>query len=516
MKNQLCLFFSILLCIATLFMGVGYASINSVSLNVSGEMIAQVQNGIFITEVKYNEKLSNNVLVTDSRINSSHQTNLDSSIVLTNNADSQITYDIIIYNSNDLAYVFDGVEHTIGENTYSNENITYKLTNLNVGDIVNSKDDINFSITFYYKDNSNISDVELKSLLNFKFSIASYVVDTFDYTGNYEIFTVPHDGIYKIELWGASGGDDKTYTFNAQGHDLTYQERSAEFIGGYGGYTSGEIELSAGTELYVYVGEQGKRNLKTSFNGGGAGAIGGTGYNGQNPDGGSDANGFSGGGATDIRIKSGTWSNFESLKSRIMVAAGGGGATVNLYSSAGQLSQAGGLSGFSGGYYSGHTMVEQNGKGGTQILGGRAATIHFNATGITTDGSFGIGGYTTSISSQTGAGGGGGGYYGGSGASGTLAGGSGQGGGGGSSFISGHNGCDAISKSSTTSNVVHTGQSNHYSGYVFKNTVMIDGYGYLWTTVQSQQTTMPSHNKTLTTTGNLGDGYAKITFISEL
>ena len=36
----------------------------------------------------------------------------------------------------------------------------------------NSKDDINFSITFYYKDSSNISSVELKSLLNFKFSIA--------------------------------------------------------------------------------------------------------------------------------------------------------------------------------------------------------------------------------------------------------------------------------------------------------------------------------------------------------
>ena len=43
--------FSIVLIIATLFMGVGYASINSVSLNVSGEMIAQAQEGIFIADV---------------------------------------------------------------------------------------------------------------------------------------------------------------------------------------------------------------------------------------------------------------------------------------------------------------------------------------------------------------------------------------------------------------------------------------------------------------------------------
>ena len=34
-----------------------------------------------------------------------------------------------------------------------------------------------------------------------------------------------------------------------------------------------------------------------------------------------------GGGATDIRLVANDWDNFESLKSRIMVAAGGGGAT---------------------------------------------------------------------------------------------------------------------------------------------------------------------------------------------
>ena len=38
-----------------------------------------------------------------------------------------------------------------------------------------------------------------------------------------------------------------------------------------------------------------------------------------------DFNNCTGGGATDIRLASGNWNDFNSLKSRIMVAAGGGG-----------------------------------------------------------------------------------------------------------------------------------------------------------------------------------------------
>ena len=50
--------------------------------------------------------------------------------------------------------------------------------------------------------------------------------------------------------------------------------------------------------------------------------------------------------------------------------------------------------------------------------------------------------------------------------------------GGGSSFISGHNGCDAIKEESIENNIIHTGQSVHYSGLYFTDTVMIDGEEY--------------------------------------
>lgn len=188
-KNKLYISFSILFCIATLFMGIGYASINSISFNVSGEVTAQVQDGIFITEVNYNEELSNNVLVTDSKINGCYQTNLDSDIVLTNDKDSLITYDITIYNSYDLAYVFDTVEYTLGPDTYDNENIIFKLTNLNSGDVVNPKDYISFSITFYYKDSSNISNVKLNSILNFNFILLPDEITVhFDSNGSNDSF----------------------------------------------------------------------------------------------------------------------------------------------------------------------------------------------------------------------------------------------------------------------------------------------------------------------------------------
>ena len=85
--------------------------------------------------------------------------------------------------------------------------------------------------------------------------------------------------------------------------------------------------------------------------------------------------------------------------------------------------------------------------------------------------------------------------------------------GGGSSFISGHNGCNAINSSSTSSNLIFTNQSIHYSGHKFTNTKMVDGGGYTWTNVKGSQTGMPTHDGTSTMTGNTGNGYAKITLI---
>ena len=289
-----------------------------------------------------------------------------------------------------------------------------------------------------------------------------------------QTFTAPINTSYKIECWGASGGN--VYNGWDEAKSISYTNT---VYGGKGGYCLGWIVFSSNLNVYVYVGQSGEGTQENTFNGGGTG---GTAYN-----------AFSGGGATDVRLIDGTWNNFNSLKSRIIVTAGGGGAQH--YRTGSDGGHAGGPSGQDGPYsclpehhvYSAPT-------GATQISGGKGGK---GETYRGYDGTFGIGANCDIIDHG---GGGGGGYYGGGGGSSShfiVASGAG-----GSSFISGYLGCDAISSSSTEENIIHTGQPNHYSGYVFTNPVMIDGGSI-----------MPKP-KGGTETGHTGNGYCIISWIS--
>ena len=275
------------------------------------------------------------------------------------------------------------------------------------------------------------------------------------YTGSYQEWIVPSTGYYYIELWGAQGG---------------YARRDNKLVdvGGLGAYTAGKIKLNAGTKLYLFIGGKGVDAVKSNYatggyNGGGRGDY----------DHSDDDAAGAGGGATDIRYyinSTGDWNDFESLKSRIMVAAGGSGATAWGYSAPG-----GGLN-----------------------SGGTASPYAWQTGGY----AFGTGAPGTYAYSNTDEAGGGGGYYGG-GTTVTQY--------GGSSYISGHKGSNSISEESTSSNIIHTGSENHYSDYVFTDTVMIDGAGYNWTDVKGTYTGMPNQAGTGTMTGNTGNGYVKIT-----
>ena len=79
MKSKVYLYFSVLICFATLFMGVGYAALNSISLGISAAVTPDLQNGVFITEVKYNSSVNANL--EESNIISAYQTNLNSHIL---------------------------------------------------------------------------------------------------------------------------------------------------------------------------------------------------------------------------------------------------------------------------------------------------------------------------------------------------------------------------------------------------------------------------------------------------
>ena len=265
---------------------------------------------------------------------------------------------------------------------------------------------------------------------------------TFNFTKAQSIQVNLQPGKYQFECWGARGNTP-----------------AIDYVAGNGAYTKGEINLRTEQTFFLFIGEQGKSGYVESFNGGGASQ-------------------FGGGGASDIRTVNGTWDDFDSLKSRIMVAAGGGGPDT---------SKRGGA----GGTLEGLESEDGYGKGGTQTSGGIGCG----------NGTFGHGGSYISYN-HYGNGAGGSGYYGGA----TSQNCGNYGGGGGSSFISGHPGCKAIKETSKDiDNIEPSNTPFHYSGFYFTNTLMIDG-----------EHEMPSPAGGLDLFGHADNGAIRIIYIGRI
>ncbi len=375
-------------------------------------------------------------------------------------------------------------------------------------------------------------------------------------------YTIPMDGEYVIELWGAKG--------NYYAEQYLIDEYRA--IAGNGAYTKGTIRLYRGDVLYFNLG----KNAVTlddysteSYNGGSVTLKGWT-------------NGHymsSGGGASDVRLVSagGNWKDLNSLASRIMVAAGGGGT---LYQDTESFTQKG--SGGSGGGLIGYkgdaTYIRKSDKqkipfsnggvGGKQKTAGLGSTFCYSSY---LNGGFGIGGnggrqeymensglcratirnyitnnggnYDTTCG-ETGCGdafytnellrtgniggGGGGGWYGGGG--GSMAEDCHYGGAGGSSYISGHTGSISYANASNPACTESGDKPENYFGttnkecgiytqngrrYEFYNTLMIDGEGYCWTTKIGNKCNMPKPGGGYyTEKGHQGSGAGSIYRIS--
>lgn len=244
--------------------------------------------------------------------------------------------------------------------------------------------------------------------------------------------------------------------------------------------------MAKSEEIWGYIGEAGKDGEVSgeyrngTFNGGGS--CGSTNAWG---------NLSTGGGATDIRLVNGDWDNFDSLKSRIMVAGGGGGASRMLGSS--WLNINGGQGGTITGGSSNRAVTNRcylyQSNWWNSNIGGTICQSINNYIGH-----FGKG----NTYAETNTAGAGGGYYG--GGTGYSIGYVMFSGAGGSSFISGNAVCNAIAESSTESEIVHTGSFLHYSGKYFLFSKMLAG-----------NETMPNPNGNGTMNGNSGNGCIKIT-----
>ena len=438
--------------IAIIGLSIGYSAYNK-ELMISGDATIRVDEDIRVTNIELKE-LSN--AIENYRPTYSKDTTTISTVLSSSN--SFITYEVTIENKSNDDYV-------IKEITGNNISVNWDISGIKIGDLIHHNSTIKLEI----KISSSILNEELSLLLQYQFQKLDNTIFAYDYRGKIEEFVVPVNGTYKIELWGASGGSGVL-----------------EYPGGNGAYTSGIITLDYGDILYVNVGGKGSvanRSIALGgYNGGGSSQVIGAGdYAG------------SGGGATDIRLVNKT--DFDGLKSRIMVAAGGGGAYH--YSSDVTGAAYIGIGG-AGGTLEGiqETVIECVNR--DQIIGSVSSQItgagNNACSSVPTVEIGDVATFGKDSSGVTWSSGGGGGYYG--GGSGYATGASG-----GSSYISGYPGCNSIDEASTEQNIIHANNSNHYSNYIFTSPLMISG-----------NDEMPNFNNGVMI-GNNGDGYAKITLL---
>ena len=195
----------------------------------------------------------------------------------------------------------------------------------------------------------------------------------YDYTGGEQTFIAPTTGTYKLETWGAQGGNYDTIK-----------------VGGYGAYSSGNKKITQTDKLYINVGGQGTVS-QGGYNGGGS----------------TDYSGGGGGGATHIALESGKLSILENKKNYILIVSGGGGGSgaFNNY-----------VGGSGGGYIGEKAAGSSPGFGGTQLSGGEISNYTGSTSTSGIKGSFGQGGNGGhEIAYKQGSGAGGSGFFGGSG-----------------------------------------------------------------------------------------------------
>lgn len=195
-----------------------------------------------------------------------------------------------------------------------------------------------------------------------------------EFSGGVEKGTFPA-GTYKLEVWGAQGGN--------------YSDVSGSHSGGFGGYSVGTLTITEDTDFYVYVGGQPTTSATDAtatpggYNGGGAGFN--RNYSGVY------TYGQGGGGGTDIRIGQ------DSLYARVIVAGGGGGSASNGNE---QRTKYGG--GLTGGCNNEIYRATQTSSGDNNNTNAKKGSFGYGGNAVSEGGNY-----------KYGSGGGGGGWYGG-------------------------------------------------------------------------------------------------------
>ena len=224
-KNTLLL---LALVIATIFMGIGYSAINSITGDIKGKATANNQDGVFITDVEYVSDIDANL--NNSKIENFLGTMMKSTVELSeSNTKSEIKYKVTVYNNAIEAAVFEKV--TYGEEFYDNEEITYEIEGFIPGQTIGSKETKEIIITFKYKDQTTVpANKILNSYLNFEMIVPNRMVlaQKGDNTSKYLTGSILKNQIESVKF---KKGEEPTSTDILAKFDVS--EKQDESIIGY-------------------------------------------------------------------------------------------------------------------------------------------------------------------------------------------------------------------------------------------------------------------------------------------
>lgn len=189
---------STLIFTVVIFMGIGYAQVNSTMLEFDGESLAKSYDEVYITTVKYLEN-ENSLDTENIDVSIVNETIVNSTVTLDNtDISSSATLEITVYNASSKNYTFVGTIYDA--DFYDNDNITFTLSGLNKDDIIEPNSYLTFFVTFSYKD--TITSNVLNSIIDYRFEERVWQQIT-----NY--------GMSKFEIINSSDGKFITVNYEA-------------------------------------------------------------------------------------------------------------------------------------------------------------------------------------------------------------------------------------------------------------------------------------------------------------
>ncbi|MBQ7333193.1 MAG: hypothetical protein IJW38_02465, partial [Clostridia bacterium] len=240
-KLQKCL---ICVCLSffALFISVGYA-ITTATLTVSGETEAIPPNELYITTTQITGSYANG---NADNLYHVHPTNVNSTVTLPS-ASSTVTYLVRVFNNTAETYEFSKAKYA--KDKYSNENITFDLTNLSTGtsllhgDTVRAGHYLSFEVTFHFKEGYTPAGTEtLNSLINYEFlptsSLPPIYIRDVELVGGTASFTEDSIGTNTLNASFTSG------TFSV--YKITMANRS---LSNYGYYATVITNGSENTDI---------------------------------------------------------------------------------------------------------------------------------------------------------------------------------------------------------------------------------------------------------------------------